>query len=160
MWVRSLCGRSPGEGHGNPLWYSCLKNPTDRGVWTATVHRAAKSRTRQKQVSMHALSWVTINCPTWQFNVWHILFYLPLNYLLPLNWSSLNLLNMTEHSVGLHGKTTLKTDTIKLFWTVTSFRHKMCPLYVVKVFEAGYLYHYQAMNLFCGIWHHFQLFRS
>ena len=32
-------GRSLGEGHGNSLQYSCLKNPMDRGVWQATVHR-------------------------------------------------------------------------------------------------------------------------
>ena len=31
-------GRSPGGGHGNPLQYSCLGNPMDRGVWQATVH--------------------------------------------------------------------------------------------------------------------------
>ena len=31
-------GRSPGEGNGNPLQYSCLENPTDRGAWWATVH--------------------------------------------------------------------------------------------------------------------------
>ena len=35
-------GRSPGEGNGNPLQYSCLKNSTDRGVWQATVHGVAK----------------------------------------------------------------------------------------------------------------------
>ena len=35
-------GRSPGEGNGNPLQYSCLGNPRDRGVWRATVHRIAK----------------------------------------------------------------------------------------------------------------------
>ena len=35
--------RSPGGGHGNPLQYSCLKNPMDRGTWPATVHRVAKS---------------------------------------------------------------------------------------------------------------------
>ena len=35
-------GRSPGEGHANLLWYSCLKNPMDRGAWQATVHRVAK----------------------------------------------------------------------------------------------------------------------
>ena len=39
-------GRSPGEGNGNPLQYSCLENPTDRGAWWATVHGFAKSRTR------------------------------------------------------------------------------------------------------------------
>ena len=45
-------GRSPGEGHGNPLQYSCLTNPMDRGT-QATVHRVTKSGTRLKQLSMH-----------------------------------------------------------------------------------------------------------
>ena len=39
-------GRSPGEGNGNPLQYSCLENPTDGGAWWAIVHGVAKSRTR------------------------------------------------------------------------------------------------------------------
>ena len=39
-------GRSPGEGNGNPLQYSCLENPKDGGAWWATVHRVAKSQTR------------------------------------------------------------------------------------------------------------------
>ena len=39
-------GRSPGGGHGNPLWYSCLENPMDRGAWWSTVHRVAPSGTR------------------------------------------------------------------------------------------------------------------
>ena len=37
-------GRSPGEGHGNPLQYSCLENPMDRGAWRATVHGVTKSQ--------------------------------------------------------------------------------------------------------------------
>ena len=47
-------GRSPGGGHGNPLQYSCLENPmdrgasTDRGAWWAIVHRVAKSWTQLK----------------------------------------------------------------------------------------------------------------
>ena len=36
-------GRSPGGGHGNPLQYSCLQNPMDRGAWRATVHRVTQS---------------------------------------------------------------------------------------------------------------------
>ena len=47
-------GRSPGEGHGNPLQYSCLENPMDRGVWRAIVHRVTKSRTWLRQLSRHA----------------------------------------------------------------------------------------------------------
>ena len=39
-------GRFPGEGNGNPLQYSCLENPMDRGAWWATVHGVAKSQTR------------------------------------------------------------------------------------------------------------------
>ena len=38
-------GRSPGEGNGNPLQYSCLKNSMDRGAWQATVHGITKSQT-------------------------------------------------------------------------------------------------------------------
>ena len=38
-------GRLPGEENGNPLQYSCLENPMDRGAWWATVHRVVKSRT-------------------------------------------------------------------------------------------------------------------
>ena len=38
-------GRSPGNGNGNPLQYSYLENPMDRGAWWATVHGVAKSRT-------------------------------------------------------------------------------------------------------------------
>jgi len=40
--------RSPGGGHGNPLQYSCLENPMDRGAWRAIVHRVAKSWTQLK----------------------------------------------------------------------------------------------------------------
>ena len=39
-------GRSPGEGNGNPLQYSCLENPMEGGAWQATVHGVAKSWTR------------------------------------------------------------------------------------------------------------------
>ena len=37
-------GRSPGGGNGNPLQYSCLGNPMDRGAWWATVHEVAKGQ--------------------------------------------------------------------------------------------------------------------
>ena len=45
-------GRSPGEGNGNPLQYSWLENPMDRGAWWATVHGVAKSRTRLSDFSL------------------------------------------------------------------------------------------------------------
>ena len=49
-------GRSLGGGHNKPLQYSCLeKNPRDSGAWGAKVHRVAKSQTRLKRLSTHAL---------------------------------------------------------------------------------------------------------
>ena len=41
-------GRTPGEGNGNPLQYSCLENPMDRGAWWATVHWVAKSQMTER----------------------------------------------------------------------------------------------------------------
>ena len=49
-WV----GKIPGEGNGNPLQYSCLENPMDRGAWQTTVQGLAKNRTGLKQLSTHA----------------------------------------------------------------------------------------------------------
>ena len=51
-------GRSPGEGNGNPLQYSCLENSIDRGVWWATVHGVAKSRTRLELIYLTLLATV------------------------------------------------------------------------------------------------------
>ena len=47
-------GRSSGGRHGNPLQYSCLQNPMERGAWQAAVRGDTKSSTRVKQLSMHA----------------------------------------------------------------------------------------------------------
>ena len=52
MGLISGLERSPGGGNGNPLQYSCLENPIDRGAWQATVHMVAKNWTR---LSVHAL---------------------------------------------------------------------------------------------------------
>ena len=49
----TVSGRSPRGGPGNPLQYSCLENPMDRGDWWARVHRVAKSWIQLKQLSMH-----------------------------------------------------------------------------------------------------------
>ena len=46
-------GRSPGEGNGNPLQYSCLENPMDGGDWWATVHGVAKSWTQLSDFTSH-----------------------------------------------------------------------------------------------------------
>ena len=47
-------GRSPGEEHGNPLQYSCLENPIDRGASWAAVLKVTKSQTQTKQLSVRA----------------------------------------------------------------------------------------------------------
>ena len=44
-------GRSPEGGHGNPLQYTCLENPMDRGTWWATIHRLTNSQIQLKQLS-------------------------------------------------------------------------------------------------------------
>jgi hypothetical protein len=54
----SRLGRSPGEGNGNPLQCSCLENPMDGGVWWATVHVVAKSRTRLTDFTFIFSPWV------------------------------------------------------------------------------------------------------
>ena len=45
-------GRSPGGGHGDPLQYSCLGNPMDRGAWQATVHEVAELDMTEYRVSI------------------------------------------------------------------------------------------------------------
>ena len=62
-------GRSSGEGHGNPLQYSCLENPMDRRAWWATVCRVAKSQTQLNQHACILVYWyqfgsVTQSCLT------------------------------------------------------------------------------------------------
>ena len=47
--VQALGWEDPLGGHDNPLQYSCLESPTDRGAWRATVHGTTKSQTRLKQ---------------------------------------------------------------------------------------------------------------
>ena len=66
-------GRSPGEEHGNPLQYSYLENPMDRGPWWATVHGVAKSRTRLSDFTFTSTNTTLAACaisvslllPTW-----------------------------------------------------------------------------------------------
>ena len=62
-------GRAPGEGNGNPLQYSCLENPRDRGTWWATVHGVAKSRTRLSDLTLNfsacLFSWFWLFTTPW-----------------------------------------------------------------------------------------------
>ena len=49
-------GRGPGGGNGNPLQYSCLENPMDRGAWWATVHGVPKSGTTERFSTQHIVN--------------------------------------------------------------------------------------------------------
>ena len=63
-WV----GKTLGGRNGNPLQYSCLENPMDRGVWETTVHRVAKSQIWLKWLSMQAFWMRDILVDTWQYS--------------------------------------------------------------------------------------------
>ena len=54
-------GRSPGEGNGNPLQYSCLENPMDIGAWWATVHWVVKSWTRLSDLTNFCVNVLATN---------------------------------------------------------------------------------------------------
>ena len=54
MGLISGSGRSPEEGKGNPLQYSCLENPMDGGAWEATIDGVAKNWTRVSNLHIHS----------------------------------------------------------------------------------------------------------
>ena len=58
-------GRSPGEGNGNPLQYSCLENPMEGGAWYATVHGFAKSRTQLSDFTLLLLTFEPLELENW-----------------------------------------------------------------------------------------------
>ena len=70
-------GRSPGEGHGNTLQYSCLENPMDRGAWNSTAHKIAKRGTRLTWLS--TLAWKHYNYPKFTKSLILIMCYLMLS---------------------------------------------------------------------------------
>ena len=60
----------PGEGHGNPLQYSCLENPVDRGACLATVHGVTKSWTRLKRLSLSLMLMLRLENETFDLKAW------------------------------------------------------------------------------------------
>ena len=76
-------GRSPGEGNGNSLQYSCLENPMDEGAWWATVHGITKSQTQLSDfTSLHFITYEACNqCHCWWIaGAWQILIPFPFFY--------------------------------------------------------------------------------
>ena len=70
-------GRSPGEGNGNPLQYSCLENPMDRGAWRAIVHGVAKSQTRLSDFTTTTTTNVSQALDTWEHCHLHSSYFIP-----------------------------------------------------------------------------------
>ena len=68
-WIPGL-GRSPGGRYGNPLQYSCLENPMDRGAWRAMVCRVEKNWTRLRWLSRHTY---IKSCTIWKRMVSHVI---------------------------------------------------------------------------------------
>ena len=66
-------GRFPGEGNGNPLQYSCLGNPMDRGAWWASVHGVTKSQTQLYDSTTTS----TVLCRKTEKTLNHVLFPKP-----------------------------------------------------------------------------------
>ena len=89
-------GRSPVEGNGNPLLYSCLENPTNGGAWLTTVHRVAKNWTQLKQLSTHAqFCWGL--CTGRLYILPHIEVFTPSLLLSPPDWKAVQ---QTRYGVG------------------------------------------------------------
>ena len=89
---------SPGGGQGNPLQYSYVENPMDRGAWRATVHRVAQSRTRWKRLSTHSMQLSQVLFPKLicrRTSPWSLAPFLPL-----LNFT---VKRCTSHPPGIAG---------------------------------------------------------
>ena len=109
-------GRSPGEGIGNPLQYSCLENPMEGGAWWATVHGVAKSQTRLRDSLTHSLTH-SINTDEYILN--------KLYQIKPSYITSVNL------KCGIHfGKQFVGLQNVK--YRVTTCHNNSTPRYLPK----------------------------
>ena len=90
--------RSPGEGNGNPLQYSCLENPMDRGAWQATVHGVAKSRTWLSDFTSLIFNFISevLSCSF----VWKVFFHLLICLILCVCICVLDILGFPGYSDG------------------------------------------------------------
>ena len=106
----NLSGRYPGVGTSNPLQYSCLGNPMDRGVWRATVHGVAKSPTRLEwmhtdthththtHTSCLKKCLFVIKCSNWEARILctlHLLYVTLFNFQI---WNNFSYLNIADYS--------------------------------------------------------------
>ena len=110
-WIPGL-GRSPGGGSGNPLQYSHLGNPMDRGAWWAIVPSVAKSQTQLKQLStcthIHTHVLPYISC----------IYIIIINILYVLLWTAIIDWNLFSHSPG-DWKSKMKMPGGSPFWSLS-----------------------------------------
>ena len=113
-------GRSPGGGYGNPLQYSCLKNPLERGSQWATVRRVSKSWTWPKWLSTHAYKDVMVHRRP------------GLGHILPHLVSSLDQWSKTSKTLSpqtqLAASIVAPEDTRVIVGSRTRNRHPDCPI--------------------------------
>ena len=114
-------GRSPGEGNGNPLQYSCLENPMEGGAWWATVHGVAKSRT---QLSDFAFAFIhVLHVCMHFFHPVFFLFFLPHNRV--VLYVSSPLLNVSQFPLPSEHRTLLyKLNCAHQMETHSTFYHQ------------------------------------
>ena len=100
-------GRSPGEGNGNPLPYSCLKNSMDREAWWATVYGVAKSRTRLSDFQ-------SLKEPFWSFRIRDDMVHKPdrLKYISHYTHIQLSVLSQEKFVAGFMTESHPKTITL------------------------------------------------
>ena len=105
-------GRSPEVGNGNPLQYSCLGNPTDRGAWRATVHRVAKS-------------WTWLSMHTWFFSMYILIPKLLIQ--LPFILGYLGMFNVIKWSWKMKE---ISKEEVKVMWCDVRTRIHCCWLWI------------------------------
>ena len=104
-------GRSPREGNGNPLWYSCLENPIDRGAWWTTVHGVTKSWTPLSGNYYHSVGQVLH--PSFIKSPWSCSALLPIHLPTELLTSLLCLMSCT---FSCHPSSTLSQVSIYILY--------------------------------------------
>ena len=127
-------GVSHGGGNGNPLQYSCLKNPMDRGAWHATVHGVTKSWTRlcdwahTVHTSLHAVFFPLLLLICWKLRTW-------ITKLGGLAWR-----RVSSHCIRLWGNSSLYRA--EKFWS-TNF----CQLFLL--FSMHWFFYFKKVFLVC-----------
>ena len=93
-------GRSPGEGNGNPLQYSCLENPVDRGAWQATVHEVTELDMTEWLIYTHTHTHIVLFLIFWGISILFSIVAAPI-YILTNNIWGFSFLHIFSNTYGL-----------------------------------------------------------